>query len=241
MSTIIKICDLVVKRANQPALQLERLIIEEGEVMAVVGPNGAGKSTLMLALAALLPLERGEIKFKGQHIGIESVTTYRRRIALVLQDPLLFDMSVFENVALGLKFRGTAKEDIRRRVNNWMNRLGVAELSERRANQLSGGEAQRVNLARALVLEPKLLLLDEPFSALDPPTRSQLLNDLMGLLAETRTTTIFVTHDLSEATQLADRMAVIIGHRLRQVGKTTKLFSTPADQDVAAFLNNHSA
>jgi tungstate transport system ATP-binding protein len=240
MKALIEVRDLLVKRGTVPALQLDQLAILEGEVLAVVGPNGAGKSTLLLTLARLLKPERGEILFNGQQASTESDTVYRRRIALVMQDPLLFDTSVFENVASGLKFRGMSKDEIRRKVPLWLERLGVGHLSKRRAGQLSGGEAQRISLARALVLEPELLLLDEPFSALDPPTRSGILDDLGPLLAETSTTTVFVTHDLQEAAQLSGRMAVVIGNRLRQVGQAETLFKSPADDEVARFLNHKS-
>ncbi len=238
MNELITIKDLLVKRGKKDALHIEHLSIQNGEVLAVVGPNGAGKSTLLLTLARLLKPERGEILFNGRQARAESDTVYRRRIALVMQDPLLFDTSVFENVASGLKFRGVAKDEIRRVVPLWLDRLGVGHLSKRRAGQLSGGEAQRVSLARALVLEPQLLLLDEPFSALDPPTRSRLLDDLGALLSETATTTVFVTHDLPEAEQLAGRMAVIAGNRLRQVGSPEDVFAAPADEEVAQFLNH---
>ena len=243
MGELITINNLLVKRGKKDALHIEHLSIQNGEVLAVVGPNGAGKSTLLLTLARLLKPERGEILFNGKYpVGpagsVESDTVYRRRIALVMQDPLLFDTSVFENVASGLKFRGVAKDEIRRVVPLWLDRLGVGHLSKRRAGQLSGGEAQRVSLARALVLEPQLLLLDEPFSALDPPTRSRLLDDLGALLSETATTTVFVTHDLPEAEQLAGRMAVIAGNRLRQVGSPEDVFAAPADEEVAQFLNH---
>jgi tungstate transport system ATP-binding protein len=204
--------------------------------LAVVGPNGAGKSTLLLTLARLLKFERAEILFSGQQVETEPDTTYRRRIALVMQDPLLFDTSVYENVAAGLRFRRVDKAEIQRLVPLWLERLGVAHLAERRAGQLSGGEAQRVSLARAMVLEPQLLLLDEPFSALDPPTRSRMLDDLGALLAETATTAIFVTHDLGEAVQLNGRIAVFVGHRLRQVGSPEEVFSAPVDEEVAAFM-----
>jgi tungstate transport system ATP-binding protein len=237
MNPLVEVRDLLVRRGEHPALQLDHLAIENGEVLAVVGPNGAGKSTLLLTLARLLKPERGEVWFNGNPASSEPDTVYRRRIALVMQDPLLFDTAVFDNVASGLKFRGITKEDIRRRVPPWLERLGVGHLAKRRAGQLSGGEAQRVSLARALVLEPQLLLLDEPFSALDPPTRSRLLDDLGALLKETATTTIFVTHDLAEASQLAEHMAVIVGNRLRQVGATDVVFASPVDEDVAAFVN----
>lgn len=240
MKPLVEIRDLSVKRGDHIALQLEQLTIRSGEVLAVVGPNGAGKSTLLLTLARLLKPERGKIQFSGQQASAESDTVYRRRIALVMQDPLLFDTSVFENVASGLRFRGISQDKIRHKIPLWLERLGVGHLSKRRAGQLSGGEAQRVSLARALVLEPKLLLLDEPFSALDPPTRSRLLDDLGALLKETGTTTVFVTHDLPEAAQLAGRVAVIIGNRLRQVGSPQDVFTSPADDDVAGFVNHRA-
>ena len=241
MRTLVEVRDLFVKRGGNPVLQLDELTIIEGEVLAVVGPNGAGKSTLLLTLARLLKPERGKILFHDGQAEAESDTAYRRRIALVMQDPLLFDTSVFENVASGLRFRGVSKDAIQRDVPLWLERLGVAHLSKRRANELSGGEAQRVSLARALVLKPQLLLLDEPFSALDPPTRSRLLDDLGALLDETATTTVFVTHDLHEAAQLAGRIAVIVGNRLRQVGNPDDVFALPVDQDVAQFVNHRSS
>lgn len=236
MTPLVEIRDLLVRRGEHPALQLDHLAIENGEILAVVGPNGAGKSTLLLTLARLLKPERGEILLNGQPAWAESDTDYRRRIALVMQDPLLFDTSVFDNAASGLRFRGISKEEIRYKVALWLDRLGVGHLAKRRAGQLSGGEAQRVSLARALILEPQLLLLDEPFSALDPPTRSRLLGDLNALLKETATTTVFVTHDLPEAAQLASQMAVIIGNRLRQVGAPETVFLSPADEDVGSFV-----
>lgn len=238
MNPLVEVRNLLVKRDSHTALQLEHLAIQNAEVLAVVGPNGAGKSTLLLTLARLLKPERGEIQFNGTQASAESDTDYRRRIALVMQDPLLFDTSVFDNVASGLKFRGVHKDEIQRKVPLWLERLGVGHLAKRRANQLSGGEAQRVSLARALILEPQLLLLDEPFSALDPPTRSRLLDDLGTLLKETATTTVFVTHDLPEAAQLAARIAVIIGNRLRQVGTPDDVFNSPEDEDVSQFVNH---
>jgi len=236
MSALLEVRDLRVLRDRRPVLEIERLAVESGEVLAVVGPNGAGKSSLLLAAARLLKPERGEIRFGGQPADAMSDLDYRRRIGLVLQEPLLLDTSVFENVAAGLHFRHLPKEEITRRVGVWLERLGIEALRQRPAARLSGGEAQRVSLARAFALQPQLLLLDEPFSSLDAPTRLRLLDDLHALLAETSTTTVFITHDLKEAGRIARRVAVLLDGRLRQVGAPEQVFSAPADEDVAAFL-----
>ncbi len=240
MTPLVELTDLLVLRGDHPALELDYLDIRANEVLAIVGPNGAGKSTLLLTLARLLKPERGTILFNGSDAANERDTAYRRRIALVMQEPLLFDTSVFENVAMGLRFRGISKEQIQRQVPRWLENTGVLPLAKRRAGELSGGEAQRVSLARALVLQPELLLLDEPFAALDPPTREGILDDLQSLLKETRTTTVFVTHDLREAVQLSDRMAVVIAQRLRQTGSAEEVFQSAADEEVSRFLGRPS-
>jgi tungstate transport system ATP-binding protein len=147
------------------------------------------------------------------------------------------DMTVEKNIALGLKFRGTDKDETRTRVNRWSKAMGVESLLGRRAGQLSGGEAQRVSLARAFVLDPELLLMDEPFSAVDPPTRAQLLKDLSTLLSEDHRTTIFVTHNLREAAQISDRVAVIINGELKQMGTSQEIKAKPEDKSVKEFLN----
>jgi tungstate transport system ATP-binding protein len=234
---MIEIRDLAIHRNGCPVLQVDALDIQRGETLTVVGPNGAGKSTLLLALARLLKLSRGEIRYGGKSLKQLDELEYRRKISFVFQAPLLMDMTVEQNIALGLKFRGTPKAETHARVGEWMRQLGVDSLAKRRASQLSGGEAQRVSLARAFVLEPELLLLDEPFSALDPPTRAKLIQDLYDLLAGTHRTAVFVTHNLSEAAKLSHRIAVIIGGVLRQVGTVDEIKSDPADETVAAFLH----
>ena len=234
MTALIEIRDLVVRREKQTVLEIEHLSVEAGEVLAIVGPNGAGKSTLFLALARLLKVQRGTIHFDG-HASL-STLEYRRRIALVLQEPLLMDTSVKDNAAIGLRFRGIPKAEINRRVGHWLERLGVAHLADRPARKLSGGESQRVSLARAFVLQPELLLLDEPFTAFDAPTRIRLLEDLKSVLGETSMTTIFITHDLQEASKLATRMAVMLNGHIHQTGDPRELFDHPADRQVAEFL-----
>ena len=237
---MIQIRDLLVKRGGRNTLEINSLDIQRGETLAVVGPNGAGKSTLLLALAHLLGPERGEIRFDGKSVKQWNDIEYRRKISFVFQSPLLMDMTVEQNVALGLKFRGASKEETRRRVGRWIQALGIESLSKRRASQLSGGEAQRVSLARAFVLEPELLLLDEPFAALDPPTRAKLLEDLSAILKQDHKTAVFVTHNLNEAAKLSHRIAVVIGGVLRQVGTARQIKSHPADETVKAFLSELS-
>jgi tungstate transport system ATP-binding protein len=234
---MIEIHNLQIKRNEKIALDIPNLSIERGETLTVVGPNGAGKSTLLLALARLLKPSHGEIVYEGKSLEQWDELEYRRKISFVFQSPLLMDMTVEQNVALGLKFRGTPKDEIQMRVGKWMQQLGVESLAKRRAGQLSGGEAQRVSLARAFVLEPELLLLDEPFAALDPPTHAKLLDDLSILLKEEHRTAVFVTHNLKEATKLSHRIAVIVNGILRQVGTAKQIKSKPADETVAAFLH----
>ena len=236
MTNLVEIHDLLVRRGGRNVLQVPELEIRKGEVIALVGPNGSGKSTLLLALANLIKPESGEILFDDRPLTQWNILEYRRRISFVFQAPLLLDMTVAENVALGLKFRGVQKNEINSYVNHWLKKLGIVSLSNRRAGELSGGEAQRVSLARAFVLDPELLLLDEPFSALDPPAHIQLLEDLTGLLELDHRTAVIVTHNLRDASKLSDRVAVILGGNLRQVGRASQIKAKPFDEEVAAFL-----
>jgi molybdopterin-binding protein len=236
MPPLLEIRDLLIHRSQRPVLEVERLDVMDHETLAVIGPNGAGKSTLLLAVSQLIRPERGEICFRGKALSPHDALAYRRRLGLVLQEPLLVDASVFDNVALGLRFRGQTGQQVKQQVEHWLERLGIAALRKRRAHSLSGGEAQRVSLARAFALNPDLLLLDEPFSALDAPTRYRLLDDFHTLINSTTITTLFVTHDMDEALWLGDRVAVLLNGRLRQVGAPETVFSAPADPDIAALV-----
>ncbi len=235
-ATLVELRDAVVVRGARPVLTIDHLAIADGATLALVGPNGAGKSTLLLALASLIRLGRGAISFRGMPIGRGTELAYRRHIGLVLPDPLLLDTTVFANVAAGLRFRGVTSASARPRVTEWLERLGVAHLHDRPARQISSGEAQRVSLARALVLEPELLLLDEPFASVDAATRARLLDDLEGVLRETHVACVIVTHDLDEAVRLGDRMAVMVAGRIRQVDTPERVLASPFDEDVAAFV-----
>lgn len=226
---------LALARGGRLILEVPDLAVQAGEVLAVVGPNGAGKSALIRVLALLERPTRGEVLMDGRPV-TGPLLPYRRRMAVVFQEPLLLDTTVEGNVRAGLALRGVPRREQERRTARWLERLGIAHLARRSVRHLSGGEAQRVSLARALVLEPEVLLLDEPFAALDAPTHRELLGELEGVLRETATTVVFVTHDRSDALRLGHRLAVLMGGRLRQVGPPEEVFSQPADPEVATFL-----
>ena len=227
--------DVIVRRGERVTLEVPSLDVAEGETLAVIGPNGAGKTTMLLQMALLERPDAGQVLFDGDPAQ-DHALAYRRRMAVVFQQPLLLDRSVRSNVETGLRMRGVPARERRARSERWLTRFGVADLAERSSRSLSGGEAQRTSLARAFALEPEVLLLDEPFSALDQPTRLALLDDLAGVLAETRLTAVLVTHDHDEAARIADRVAVLIGGQIRQIGAPSEIFGAPADADVAAFV-----
>lgn len=237
MKTLLEIKDLRIRLGEKIVVEVDHLTVEQGEVLSIIGPNGAGKSSLLLAVARLIKPERGTIHFDGFQVTKRSDTDYRRHLGLVLQEPLLLDASVYKNVAVGLHFRHLPLSEIHDRTETWLKRLDIDHLRMRSACNLSGGEAQRVSLARSFALQPDLLLLDEPFSALDSPTRLRLLEELHAILAETNTTTLFISHDLKEASHLGDRMAVILSGKLRQCGTPAEIYANPIDDEVRAFLS----
>jgi len=240
VTTLLEVRDLQVTRANRQILAVDELSIRKGETLAVVGPNGAGKSTLLLALAGLLRPDHGSIVIEGVPVVPAQDLAYRRRIGLVLPAPLLLSTSVFGNVAAGLRFRGVGAAETRERVDHWLERLAIAHLRDRPAGQLSSGEAQRTSLARALVLDPQLLLLDEPFVALDSTTRAQLLDDFEQLRMEAPTTRVLVTHHLHEAVRLGDRLAILLDGRIRQCDVPERVMASPVDADVAALVKTEA-
>jgi tungstate transport system ATP-binding protein len=234
---LLTIASLRVEANGQPILAVSELTLSRGEVLVLLGPNGAGKSTLLQTLAFLRTPQAGVLQFEGQPVHWRTPPlSIRRRIAVVFQEPLLFDTTVEENVASGLKLRRVTKTAARERVALWLERFGILHLASRQARTLSGGEAQRTSLARAFVLEPDLLLLDEPFSALDPPTRETLTETFHRIQRQTQVTTLFVTHDRLEALRLGDRIAVMDHGEILQIGTPEEVFSQPANAMVANFV-----
>ncbi len=231
--SLLEARDFTVYRGDRAVAHAAELSVDAGETLAVLGPNGAGKSSLLLGLAALLTWS-GEVRFRDQTV--RDLAAYRRRNAVVFQRPLLLDRSVRDNVAIGLALRGVSARDRALRADAELGRLGIADLARRPAHALSGGEAQRVSIARALALDPQVLFLDEPFASLDAPTRESLTGDLARALRGRGFATVLVTHDRDEALSLGDRVAVVMAGRVRQVDRADVVFATPADPEVADFV-----
>jgi molybdopterin-binding protein len=235
---ILEGVNIRVDHGGQTVLDVPHIEVRSGEVLAVVGPNGAGKSTLLRVLGLLERLDAGVIRFRGKEVvwSGRELLDVRRRFASVFQDALLCDATVAANVALGLRFRRRPQWEVARQVRTWLDQLGIGHLADRTARTLSGGEAQRTSLARAFAIHPDVLLLDEPFAALDPPTRDEMLGLLQPLLRQEGFTTVCVTHDRDEALRLGDRIAVIMDGRICQVGSPPEVFGRPNSEEVARFV-----
>ena len=234
--TLLSLREVVVRYGTRAALRLSRLDIEAGEVLAIIGPNGSGKSTLLRVAGLLQPPTDGTVWLGGENVRKADTLALRRRIATLFQEPLLLNATVYENAALGLKLRGVGRAEITRRLEPWLERFGIAHLAGRSARTLSGGEAQRTSLARAFVLDPELLLLDEPFAALDAATREALLSELRAVIESSKITTVLVTHDRQEAFTLGKRVGVLKEGNLLQIGPRDEVFFRPRTSAVAEIV-----
>jgi molybdate transport system ATP-binding protein len=215
-----------------------RIEVRPGELLALLGPNGAGKSTVLRCLAGLAPIDSGRIVIDGDVVDDPAADVFvepeQRQVGVVFQSYLLFEhMSVLENVAFGLRARATPKAEARRVAREWLDRVGLAEYADQRPRVLSGGQAQRAALARALATHPRLLLLDEPLAALDAGTRSTVRRDLRNHLSTFDGMRVLVTHDPVDAYALADRVAILDGGRLVQVGTFAEVSAHPRSRYVA--------
>ena len=224
MTSLLLAEGLRVARDGRQVLAGVDLEVRRGETVALIGPNGAGKSTLLAVLAGLVAVGGGTLTRSG-------------RVAAALQAPALADRSAAANVELALRWWGVRPAGERRaRAAQALGSMGAAGLADRPARTLSGGEARRVHLARALAVQPDVLLLDEPFAGLDPGTRADLLADSAGVLRSPERATLVVVHDRAEAWALADRVVVLIGGRAVADGPLRDIFDRPPTEEVAAFV-----
>ncbi|MBL8094433.1 MAG: phosphate ABC transporter ATP-binding protein [Anaerolineales bacterium] len=223
---------------TRTVLSLDALEILQGEVLAIVGPSGAGKSTLLRLLNFLEPPTDGVITFDGQTVTARPPLDLIRRVTTVFQRPVLLDRNVHDNVAFGLRLRGQAVDG---RVDAALAHVGLSGLDRAQARKLSGGEMQRAALARALVIEPEVLLLDEPTANLDPYNVGLIEGILAAQNRERGTTLVLVTHNVFQARRLAHRVALLWDGRLIEVNRTADFFDSPSDPRSAAFAKGEVA
>jgi putative spermidine/putrescine transport system ATP-binding protein/spermidine/putrescine transport system ATP-binding protein len=233
----VKLDGITKRFGSLAALDDVSLEVRRGELITLLGPSGCGKTTLLNLVAGFLIPDKGEVAIDGRRV--TDVPTYRREIGLMFQSYALFPhMTVATNVAYGLKMRRIPRPEIAGRVAEALALIKLEGLEDRRPRQLSGGQQQRVALARALVIRPRVLLLDEPFSALDRNLRGAMQVELKEIVRKLAVTTIFVTHDQSEALSLSDRIAVIEEGRIHQLGTPDEIYRRPADRFVASFVGD---
>ncbi len=214
------------------------LKVDKGEVFALIGPTGAGKTTLLRLLNMLDLPASGKIYFDGIDTA-ESAgkrLEIRRRMSFVLQKPVVFNMSVYDNVATGLRWRRLEKSAVKEKTKAILDMVGLSDYKNRNARTLSGGEVQRVAVARAVVSEPEVLLLDEPSANLDPVSASKIEELLTDIIHRNNITTIMATHDMSQGQRMADRVAVLLNGEILQTGEWPDVFSSPRNKEVASFV-----
>lgn len=213
------------------------LHVREGEFLALLGPSGAGKSTLLRILAGFESPSSGVIKIDGEDITPKP--PHQRKTSTVFQDYNLFPhMSVEENIEFGLKNNGYSRSDREDRITNILDILGMSEFRERYPSELSGGQQQRIATARAIAIEPQVLLMDEPLGALDKQLRDRLQVDLIEIQQKLNTTTLYVTHNQSEALSMADRIAVMNRGKIEQIGTPQEIYNNPKSEFVADFIGH---
>ena len=221
------------------ALRDMTLEIERGKVVTVLGPNGSGKSTLLRIIAALEQPTSGDIRFDGKVIDLKDNGSWRKRTTLVFQQPVVLRGSVFDNVAYGLRQRGILSEDIEKRVLEALHLLGLGALAERNARSLSGGEKQRLSIARAIVLETDVLLLDEPTVNLDPESLGIVKKFILGLRERQDMTVVLATHDMEIARDLSTNVLLLSGGRVVEIGSTQDLMVSQS-REMARFARTEN-
>jgi tungstate transport system ATP-binding protein len=234
--------NLVVEGDRRTILHVQDFRLHRGNIYGIIGPSGAGKSTLLKVINLLIKPSHGVMHLFGQDIDLPTLSyvsgiAYQRQMAYVPQKPVMFDASVYANVAIGLRFHGVKRPEMNQRVNDALQLVGLSDSADQKATSLSGGEAQRIALARALVLKPKLLLLDEPTSNLDPINVSIFEQVLYNIYHHSQVTIIMVTHNLPQAKRVATHCIFIHQGQLWEMADTPSFFGKPQTKELAAFLS----
>ena len=233
--TSIHIDDLDITYGDNTVISGMSLTIRDGEFFTLLGPSGCGKTTLLRTIAGFIAPAKGRISFGDRDV--TNIPTHKRNIGMMFQDYALFpDKTVYGNVAYGLKAHKVPRADIPGRVAEALDRVGMADFSNRSISALSGGQRQRVALARALVIRPSVLLMDEPLSALDTKLRVQIRESIMDLQREIGITTVFVTHDQEEALAMSDRIALFRTGNIEQLGTPSEIYRHPVSSYAADFI-----
>ncbi|MGM0582805.1 MAG: ATP-binding cassette domain-containing protein [Bacteroidota bacterium] len=224
---------------QQLVLKKINLEIQEGELMVLLGASGSGKTTMLRMINGLEKPDSGSIQISNKKLDKHNLLDLRKQIGYVIQKVGLFPhYSVFDNVATILRLNGEKEESIKQKVYNWLDKIGMSDsvYGQKFPSELSGGEAQRIGLARALVAQPKMILLDEPFSALDPISRVKIRNEFRKIQKEEHLTAVMVTHDVLEAVSMADRICLLANGEIQQVGTAQEIIFHPKNELVKKFV-----
>lgn len=236
MGYIFSICKLVKEYSDKRVLDIEELNLEEEKITGIIGPSGAGKSTLLYILNGLEKATSGKITFDGKELKSEPDIETRRQMSMVFQKPTVFNTTVYENMVYSLKLRGIPKGEARDKVIELAKLIGLEDKLGQRALTLSGGEAQRLSLARAIIHRPKVLLLDEPTANLDPANVAMMEKLILHAKIEYRTSILIVTHNMFQAKRLSDNLVFLLNGNVIESNESAHIFHSPKDARTLDFI-----
>jgi tungstate transport system ATP-binding protein len=236
MKSIFSISSLTKLYGDKKVLDIEELELEEGRITGIIGPSGAGKSTLLYILNGLEKASGGRIVFGGKEMKNELDLETRRQMTMVFQRPTVFNTSVYDNIAYGLKLRGINNSEAKARVDELAKLIGLEDKLQQRAATLSGGEAQRLSLARAIIHRPKVLLLDEPTANLDPANVAMIEKLVFYTKEEHGTSVVMITHNMFQAKRISEKLVFLLNGSIVECGDTNEVFGGPKDSRTLDFI-----
>lgn len=236
MENIFTVRKLTRIYGEKKVLDIEELDLEAGRITGIIGPSGAGKSTLLYILNGLEKASGGSIVFDGKELRGEPDLETRRQMSMVFQKPTVFNTTVYENMACSLKLRGMKNGDIRNRVLELSKLIGLEDKLKQKAVTLSGGEAQRLSLARAIIHRPKVLMLDEPTANLDPANVAMIEKLVLHVRTEYKTSIVVITHNMFQARRISEKLVFLLNGTIVESGKTNEIFNNPKDGRTSDFI-----